>query len=53
MLCEAWRELAKDSAKTFHAKEKEHVLTELLGEYIRTAKAGAGLTAPAGPRRPA
>jgi len=44
VLCEAWRELARDSAQTFHGKEKEHALTELLGEYIRTAKAGARLT---------
>ncbi len=44
VLCEAWRELARDSAQTFHGKEKEHTLTELLGEYIRTAKAGVGLT---------
>lgn len=44
VLCEAWRELARDSAETFHGKEKEHVLTELLGEYIRTVKAGPGLT---------
>ncbi|WP_176115549.1 hypothetical protein [Burkholderia cepacia] len=44
VLCEAWRELVRDSAQTFHGKEKEHTLTELLGEYIRTAKTGAGLT---------
>ncbi len=44
VLCEAWRELVRDSAQTFHGKEKEHRLTELLGEYIRTAKAGVGLT---------
>ncbi|KVH35642.1 hypothetical protein WT01_32285 [Burkholderia cepacia] len=44
VLCEAWRELVRDSAQTFHGKEKEHTLTDLLGEYIRTAKTGAGLT---------
>src|SRR5689334_16664825 len=44
VLCEAWRELARDSVQTFHGKEKEHTLTELLGEYIRSAKAGVGLT---------
>lgn len=44
VVCEAWRELARDSVQTFHGKEKEHTLTELLGEYIRTVKSGVGLT---------
>lgn len=43
-VCEAWQELVQIANATFHAKERENVLTELLGEHIRTTKNGAGLT---------
>ena len=29
VLCEAWRELVRDSAQTFHGKEKEHAIFQV------------------------
>lgn len=44
VVCDAWQDLTTISGQTFHGKEKEHRLTELLGEYIRTAKSTVGVT---------
>lgn len=44
VVCDAWLDLTKISGQTFHDKEKEHRLTELLGEYIRATRTGSGLT---------
>lgn len=44
VVCDAWQDLTTISGQTFHGKEKEHRLTELLGEYIRAAKSTVGLT---------